>query len=84
MRDRQQQGHDHQRQRGLDPLRDHRADRQVGEDRDARGRRAGCPTPSPEPHEIRPVEPEAGADALDIRRRRLVAGDDGGRVAGAM
>ena len=39
------------------------------------------PQPLAEPHQERPVEAERGADALDVGGRRLVAGDDRGRIA---
>src|SRR5215831_11261960 len=40
------------------------------------------PAPFAEPDQERPVETKAGADALDVGRGRLVAGDHRGRIAG--
>ena len=40
------------------------------------------PEPVEEPHQKWPVEAERGADALDVRRCGLVAGDDRGGIAG--
>ena len=76
------QRQDHQRDGRLETLLDHRGDRQVGEDRGAEVAPEYVPEPFEEANEERAVEPEANADPLDVGGARLVAGDDGGRVAG--
>ncbi len=72
----------HQRQGRLQPLRDHVRHRQPGEDRIAEVAVQDLPQPGPEPDQERLVEPERDADGGDLRRRRLVAGDDRRRIAG--
>ncbi len=80
-RHRQDQRDQHQRQRRLETLRDHRGDRKVGEDRVAEIAVQDLPDPFAEADQERPVEAEALADTRDIGGARLVAGDDRRRIA---
>ena len=75
-------GQDHQRQRRFDALRDHVADRQIGEDRVAEVAVHDLPQPFAEAHQERPVQSERGTDTLHVGGRGLVARDDRGRIAG--
>ena len=80
--DRQAERERHQRQGRLDALRDHGRDRQVGEDRLAEIAVQDLPDPLAEADQERPVEAEARPDALHVGRRRLVARDHRGGIAG--
>ena len=79
--DGQDQCQNHQRDRRLQPLPNHAGDRQVGEDRHAEVTAHHVPGPFAEADQERAVEAQPGADTFHVRRRRLVAGDDGGRVS---
>ena len=72
----------HQRQRRFDALRDHVADRQVGEDRGAKIAVHDLPEPLAEPHEERPIKTKRGTDAFDVGGRGLIARDDRRGIAG--
>ena len=80
--DGEDQGQDHERDGGFEALTDHGGDRQIGEDRGAEIAVEDVPEPFAEADEEGAVEAEADADAFDVGRAGLVAGDDGGRVAG--
>ena len=80
--DREDNGEHHQRQRRLDTLRYHVRDRQVGEDRGAEVAVQDLPQPFAEADQEGAIKTERGADALDVGGGGLVAGDDGGRIAG--
>ena len=53
----------------------------VREDRDAEVALDHAEGPAPELHQQRIVEPEPLADGDDLLRRRVIAGDDRGRIA---
>ena len=77
-----EEGRQRERQRRLDALADELHHRLVREDRDAEIALHDGGGPAQELHRQRIVEAEALADAGDLLRARVVAGDDRRRIAG--